>query len=56
MSQPTLTHDQLFSLVANEFYLPATEEETIQEIVTDSLEISKGSAWPVILILLALLG
>ncbi len=36
------------------FYL--TEEEAIEEIITDSPEISKGSAWPVILIFLALLG
>ena len=40
--------------IKNAFYLPETE--TIQEIITDSPEIKKGSAWPVILILLALLG
>jgi hypothetical protein len=38
------------------FYLPETEKQTIQEIITDSPEISKGSAWPVLLILLALFG
>lgn len=40
------------------FYLPSMESTT--EVVTDSPEdlpeISKGSAWPVLLILLALFG
>ena len=36
------------------FYLPSMESTT--EVVTDSPEVSKGSAWPVILILLALFG
>ena len=37
------------------FYLPSIDQSTT-EVITDSPEISKGSAWPVILILLALLG
>ena len=37
------------------FYLPSIDQ-SITEVITDSPEISKGSAWPVILILLALLG
>ena len=41
--------------IRDAFYLPSTDQ-SITEVVTDSPEISKGSAWPVILILLALLG
>ena len=37
------------------FYLPSIDQSTT-EVITDSPEISKGSAWPVLLILLALLG
>ena len=40
--------------IRDAFYLPSMESTT--EVVTDSPEISKGSAWPVLLILLALLG
>jgi len=40
------------------FYLPSIESatEVVTDLPEDSPEISKGSAWPVILILLALLG
>jgi hypothetical protein len=41
--------------VRDAFYLPSIDQSTT-EVVTDSPEISKGSAWPVLLILLALFG
>jgi len=37
------------------FYLPSIDQ-SITEVITDSPEIEKGSAWPVLLILLALFG
>ena len=41
--------------VREAFYLPPIDQSTT-EVITDSPEISKGSAWPVLLILLALFG
>ena len=37
------------------FYFPSTDQ-SITEVITDSPEISKGSAWPILLILLAVFG
>ena len=36
------------------FYLPSMESTT--EVITDLQETKQGSAWPILLILLALLG
>ena len=36
------------------FYLPSDQSTT--EVITDSPETKQGSAWPILLILLALLG
>ena len=37
------------------FYLPSADQ-SITEVITDSPEISKGSAWAILLILLAVFG
>jgi len=55
MSQPTLSQEQLFSLVANEFYLPPADTTADLQPVKIKQEGGSG-AWLILLTLLAFIN